>query len=82
MANAEADLEIDWMACELIEQVPGKVSGRPVVRGTRILPDGIVNSYDMGESIENIREDWPSLSVDQIKRLIEFAHAQRGQAHP
>lgn len=82
MANAEADLEIDWMACELIEQVPGKVSGRPVVRGTRILPDGIVNSYDMGESIENIREDWPSLSVDQINRLIEFAHIQRGQAHP
>lgn len=82
MANAVADLEIDWMACELIEQVPGKVSGRPVVRGTRILPDGIVNSYDMGESIENIREDWPSLSVDQINRLIEFAHIQRGQAHP
>jgi uncharacterized protein (DUF433 family) len=81
MANAEADLEVDWMACELIEQVPGKVSGRPVVRGTRILPDGIVNSYDLGETIENIREDWPSLSIEQIKRLIQFAHTQRRQAH-
>jgi uncharacterized protein (DUF433 family) len=68
---------IDWMDCELIEKIPGKVSGRPVVRGTRILPDGIVNSYDMGESIEDIREDWPTLSVDQIKRLIEFAHTHR-----
>ena len=75
MPNAETELEIDWMACELIETVPGKVSGRPVVRGTRILPDGIVNSYDMGESIEQIREDWPSLSVAQIVCLIEFAHA-------
>jgi len=82
MANAEAEFEIDWNACELIETVPGKVSGRPIVRGTRILPDGIVNSYDMGESIENIREDWPSLSVAQIERLIEFANAQRSQAHP
>ena len=52
------------------------------MRGTRILPEGIVNSYEMGESIEEIREDWPSLSVAQIERLIEFAHAHRGQAHP
>ena len=75
----DTDSVVDWMACELIEQVPGKVSGRPIVRGTRIMPDGIVNSYDMGESIEEIAEDWPSLSEDQIKRLIEFAHAHRGE---
>lgn len=71
--------EIDWMACELIEQVPGKVSGRPLVRGTRILPDAIVNSYDLGESIEDLQAGFPSLSVAQIERLIEFAHARRGQ---
>jgi len=82
MAFVETDSEIDWMACELIERVPGKVSGRPIVRGTRIMPDGIVNSYDLGQSIEEIREDWPSLSVAQIERLIEFAHPHRGQAHP
>ena len=82
MPNAETELEIDWTACELIERVPGKVSGRPIVRGTRIMPDGIVNSYDMGQSIEEIREDWPSLSVAQIERLIEFAHAHRGRVQP
>jgi uncharacterized protein (DUF433 family) len=82
MTNAESASDIDWMACELIERVPGKVSGRPIVRGTRIMPDGVVNSYDMGESIEGIREDWPALSVAQIKRLIEFAHAHRGQPTP
>ena len=82
MATLHTGSEIDWMACELIEQIPGKVSGRPIVRGTRIMPDGIVNSYDMGDSIEEIREDWPSLSVAQIKRLIEFAHAHRGQPNP
>jgi uncharacterized protein (DUF433 family) len=82
MVNAEAGLEIDWTACELIERIPGKVSGRPIVRGTRILPDGVVNSYELGESIEELREDWPSLSVAQIERLIEFARAQRAQARP
>ena len=39
MAKLETATDIDWMACELIEQIPGKVSGRPIVRGTRILPD-------------------------------------------
>lgn len=80
MANAEIDVEIDWTACELIERVPGKVSGRPVVRGTRILPDAIVGSYDLGETIDELRGGFPTLSVEQIKRLIEFAHSQRGQA--
>jgi uncharacterized protein (DUF433 family) len=74
--------DIDWLACELIEQVPGKVSGRPIVRGTRILPDAIVDSFDLGETIEELREGFPSLSVGQIKRPIEFAHARRGQPIP
>ncbi len=74
--------EIDWTACELIEQIPGKVSGRPIVRATRILPDAIVDSYDLGESIDELHEGFPALSVDQIKRLIEFAHAQRREPVP
>ena len=74
--------DIDWTACELIEQIPGKVSGRPIVRGTRILPDAIVDSYDLGESIEELHEGFPALSVEQIKRLIELAHALRGQPVP
>ena len=79
---AHIDADIDWLACELIEQVPGKVSGRSIVRGTRILPDAIVDSFDLGETIEELREGFPSLSVVQIKRLIEFAHTQRGQPNP
>ena len=82
MANVGTESDIDWMACELIEQIPGKVSGRPIVRGTRILPDAIVDSYDLGETIEELREGFPALSVDQIKQLIEFAHARRAQRQP
>lgn len=82
MAKLDTHAAIDWTGCELIEQIPGKVSGRPIVRGTRIMPDGIVNSFDMGDSIEDIHEDWPSLSAAQINRLIEFAHAHREQPNP
>jgi uncharacterized protein (DUF433 family) len=76
MANTETELEIDWMACELIESVPGKVSGRPVVRGTRIFPDAIVGSYELGDSLEQIHEGYPTLSIEQIGRIIEFAQSQ------
>ena len=54
MARIDTASQIDWTQCELIERVPGKVSGRPVVRGTRILPDAIVGSYDLGESPKRI----------------------------
>jgi uncharacterized protein (DUF433 family) len=76
MASIETELEIDWMACELIESVPGKVSGKPVVRGTRIFPDAIAGSYELGDSIEEIHKGFPGLSIEQIKRLIEFAQSQ------
>ena len=76
---AHAGVEIDWMACELIEQIPGKVSGRPIVRGTRILPHAIVNSFDAGETLDEIQADFPGLTILQIERLIEFAHTDRGQ---
>jgi uncharacterized protein (DUF433 family) len=76
-----AEVEIDWMACELIEAVPGKVSGKPIVIGTRIVPDAIVGSYDLGETIDELREGFPTLPLAQIVRLIEFAHTQREQTN-
>jgi uncharacterized protein (DUF433 family) len=82
MARTDTISEIDWTQCELIEQIPGKVSGRPIVRGPRILPDAIVDSYDAGGTLDDIHEDYPGLSFPQIRRLIEFAHVHRGQPVP
>jgi len=79
MATVDTTFEVDWMACELIESVPGKVSGRPVVRGTRILPDAILHSYELGDSIGDIHEGFPTLSIVQIKRLIDFGLDQLKQ---
>jgi uncharacterized protein (DUF433 family) len=80
MPNLKTEFAIDWTSCELIETVPGKVSGRPIVRGTRILPDAIVGSYDLGETIDEIRAGFPALSLSDIQTLLEFAHQQREQA--
>lgn len=70
---------IDWTGCELVERVPGKVSGRPIVRGTRILADTIVQDAELGSPVEEIQENYPDLSTAAILRLISFARSQRGQ---
>ena len=66
MANVKTD--IVWLACELIEQIPGKVSGRHIVRGTRIMPDPICEQLRSGRQHRGIQEGFPALSVAQIER--------------
>ena len=75
--TASVDSYVDWTGCKLVERVPGKVSGRPTVRGTRILADTIVQDAELGSSVEEIQENYPDLSIAAIQRLISFAHSQR-----
>lgn len=72
-----SDTGIDWTTCELVERIPGKVSGRPTVRGTRILADTIVEDADLGSPIEEILENYPDLSFAIIQQLLSFARSQR-----
>jgi uncharacterized protein (DUF433 family) len=72
---ANTDNCIDWTGCELVERVPGKVSGRPIVRGTRILADTIVEGAELGSSLDQIHENYPDLPFATIQGLILFAHA-------
>ena len=74
---ANLDSHIDWTGCELVERVPGKVSGRPIVRGTRILADTIVQDAELGSPIEEIHENYPDLSLTAIQELIMFARTHR-----
>ncbi len=67
---------VDSTGCELVESVPGKVSGRPVVRGTRILADTIVQDAELGSSLQEIEENYPDLSAATIRQLIAFARAR------
>jgi uncharacterized protein (DUF433 family) len=58
----------------MVECVPGKVSGKPTIKGTRILADTIVEDAALGASLDEIHESFPSLPVDTIKKLLAFAH--------
>jgi uncharacterized protein len=76
MPNTTNSFEIDWTGCELVERVFGKVSGRPVVRGTRILADTIVQDAELGSTLEEIQENYPDLSMSSIQQLVAFARSR------
>jgi uncharacterized protein (DUF433 family) len=62
--------EWDWSKCDLVEVIPGKVSDQPLVRGTRVPADAIVSNFRAGSPIDEIRENYPSVSLETIKALI------------
>jgi uncharacterized protein (DUF433 family) len=68
---------MDWSGCDLVEVVPGKVSGRPLLKGTRIPADFVLEDSDLGSSIDELHKDYPSLSVNTIRQLIRYAEQYR-----
>jgi uncharacterized protein (DUF433 family) len=70
---------MEWDGCELVEVVPGKVSGQPILRGTRILADTIIEDYEMGSPVDEIAENYPSISIETIRALLSFAESRRSQ---
>jgi uncharacterized protein (DUF433 family) len=71
---------MDWSGCELVEVIPGKVSGVPLVKGTRIPADLVLKYVDSGSPLEEIVEDYPSLSMETIRTLTTFAQSRRMSA--
>lgn len=47
-------MHMNWSGCDLVEVVPGKVSGVPVVKGTRVPADQIILSLESGETVEQV----------------------------
>jgi uncharacterized protein (DUF433 family) len=56
-----------------IEIDPTICSGKPVIRGTRILVTSILSQLAAGESFHAVRKGFPGLADDGIKAAIEFA---------
>jgi uncharacterized protein (DUF433 family) len=65
---------MDWLECEEIEAVPGKMGGAPVVKGTRVEPDTILTDYELGSSVDEIHGNFPIVPAATVRKLIAFAH--------
>ena len=66
---------MDWSGCDLVEVVPGKRSGDPLVKGTRIPADAILSNFRAGSTVTEIAENYPSASLETIQALIAYAGA-------
>ena len=71
---------MDWTGCEFVERVEGRCGGRPTIVGTRVWPEIIVDCLDDGMNGEDIWEQYPSVTPDQIRGLLTFIQAQRSAA--
>ena len=56
-----------------IEMDPKICSGKPVIRGTRILVTSILSQLAAGESFEKIRHGFAGLTDDDLRAATEFA---------
>ncbi len=52
--------------------------GKPCIKGTRISVLDVINWLDAGMSIEEIKNDFPELTNEQIKACISY-NAQTNQ---
>ena len=69
---------MDWTDCPLVEVIPGKVSGVPLLKGTRMPADGIVSNFQTGSPVEEISENF-DIPEDSIRALLSYA-AKRNPA--
>ena len=51
---------------------PGKQGGAPLVKGTRVPAQQILEEFQLGSSIADIERNYPSLTEAQIRVLIAF----------
>jgi uncharacterized protein (DUF433 family) len=69
---------MDWTGCQAVERIPGKVSGQWIVRGTRILADGVLENADAGYTPEQIAvEIYEGLPVESAREMLVFAERKR-----
>jgi len=69
---------MDWSGCEIVEINPRKVSGAPIVKGTRVQADAIVENYESGSGVEEISENF-GVPVGVVLELLEFAGCKQVQ---
>lgn len=63
----------DQQLLERITLDPKVMTGKPVISGTRLTVEYILNLLGHGESEESIIEEYPGLTVEDIRACLLFA---------
>lgn len=70
-------LTLDWSKCPLVEIDPSRVSGRPVLKGTRMPVEDLIANYEYGVSIREISVQFqvPEQAVRELLKYVERRHS-------
>ncbi len=63
------------MWTEHIQQKPGVLGGKPVIKGTRIGVDLVLEKIGAGETIEELLKSYPNINKDAILACISYGAA-------
>lgn len=67
-----AEETVDWSACPLVEVNPRVHSGAPVLRGTRMPVDTIIDNFQFGLTVAEISEQF-ELPPECIQAILGYA---------
>lgn len=65
--------EIDWSQCPEVESVPDRCHGAWVVKGTRIMVQGILDNAEDCTPEEIATEIFEGIADEQVRRILDFA---------
>jgi len=63
---------MDWSGCDIVEIIPGKVSGVPLVKNTRVPAETVAESAELGESPEEIAYNY-DLRLEDVLAILAYA---------
>ncbi len=58
-----------------IEINPLICSGKPVIKGTRIIVSGLISQLAAGETTANLKKGYPGLTDEDLSAALQFAAA-------
>ena len=70
-------MEIDWRECTQVEIVPGKLSGRPVIRGLCVRPEDLI--VNRNEGTEWLAEN-PNLPLETVCEAPSFYDRKKARS--
>ena len=81
---------LDWSDCPLVEVIPGKVSGAPLLKNTRLPVEAIIGNYDAfrdeglspDDAIAETLDCYPGAGIDAIRAILRYRTGHQLQAQP
>jgi len=79
---------IDWSDCPWVEIIPGKVSGAPLLKNTRLPVDATTGNYDAFRdeglspeaAIAETLDCYPEAGIEAIKSILNYRAEHQFQA--